>query len=363
MNQQFDSSKEGRSRGLLSGVAYFAGVGLLLLGLSFILPASEDSPDTAEPAAAPAQLEDSATTEPVEIEVSEVVAGEEPVADAAEVIMPSVVHIQTSGGIGAGVVYSSDGLILTAAHVVDDDETVLIRFANGEQVEGAVLGARPGVDVAVIQVESSDLAAAAFNTDKPRVGQAAIAVGSPWGLESTVTAGIISAVDQTNCDFGGCFSMVQTDAAINPGNSGGPLVDRTGAVVGINVSIRTGSGASDGVGFAVPSGIAVAHAESIISGEPLQVAFLGVSGGFVVEGQAGALVTEVFEGTSAAAAGIAVDDVIISLGGVEILGINDLAAQVRSYRTGESVEVVILRDDQRLVFDITLGERPPDEAP
>ena len=132
------------------------------------------------------------------------VPGEEPVADAAEVILPSVVHIQTDSGLGSGVIYQADGLIVTAAHVVEGSETVRIRFADGDQARGTVLGTASEVDIAVIQVERDGLTPATFVTEKPRVGQLAIAVGSPWGLESTVTAGIISAIDQTNCRPGTC---------------------------------------------------------------------------------------------------------------------------------------------------------------
>jgi S1-C subfamily serine protease len=182
-----------------------------------------------------------------------------------------------------------------------------------------------------------------------------------------VTAGIVSAVDQTNCsvrpDDGefDCASMVQTDAAINPGNSGGPLVDREGRVLGINVSIFTDSGANDGVGFAVPSDIALTYAAGIVSGEPIETGFLGVQGDNVdAEGQAGALITDVVADTAAEEAGMQVDDVIIGLDGVPIFSWIDLVAQVRSHQPGDTVEVLVLRDGQEMTLDVSLGVQTED---
>lgn len=358
MSSDGEMNTEPRRRsGVWSAIAYFVGVAALVVGIYVIT----DSGVSTDPEPTPVAVEEPTTTTAlaVEVEAPSLVAGEEPIADAAEVILPSVVHIQTDQGLGSGVVYDSSGLIITAAHVVEGQDTVQIRFSDGEQVEGTVLGAVSGVDIAVIQVEKDGLIPAVFNTQKPRVGQLAIAVGSPWGLESTVTAGIVSAIDQANCDFGGvCFSQVQTDAAINPGNSGGALVDRNGHVIGINVSIRTESGANDGVGFAVPSDIVVEHAESIISGNLLDTAFLGIEGAPSQGDRAGALITVVMPETGAADAGLQVDDVVVGFAGVEVFGINDLAAQVRTHRPGDTVELTLIREGVEMTFSVTLGVRP-----
>ncbi len=354
-------SKKRKGRGIGSSLLYFAGVAALVAGIYWIDPPISDTVGEVDVATVTADTT-TTTFEQVQVDVPSYVAGEEPIADAADVILPSVVHIQTSSGLGSGVIYDSSGLIMTAAHVVGDDETVSIRFANGEQITGTVVGAVAEVDIAVIQVDKTGIPAAVFTLEKPRVGQLAVAIGSPWGLESTVTAGIISAIDQTtNCGFGSCVSMVQTDAAINPGNSGGPLVDRLGQVVGINVSIFTESGANDGVGFAVPAKIAMDYANSIVSGESIETAFLGVTGEFVSEGQAGALITEVIPGTAAEEAEIEVGDVVIAIDGVEIQGIDDLAAQVRAHRPGEVVDLVLIRDGEELVLVVTLGVRGDDD--
>ncbi|MFO7300238.1 MAG: trypsin-like peptidase domain-containing protein, partial [Actinomycetes bacterium] len=245
--------------GPLGVLAYLVGVAAVVALIVFAYPSPSHDGGAAPPSTTTTTAPSVSVTLP---------AGAEPVADAAEVILPSVVYIQTPGGVGSGVIYDDQGRIVTAAHVVGDHEAVQIRWSDGRLASGRVLGTAPEVDIAVIEVsEAPGLPAARFNTAKPRVGQMAIAVGSPWGLSSTVTQGIVSAVDQTNCGRGPdatCVAMVQTDAAINPGNSGGPLINRAGEVIGINVSIFTLSGANDGVGFAVPASIAVTYADAII---------------------------------------------------------------------------------------------------
>jgi len=294
---------------------------------------------------------------------SPLIPGEEPIADAAGVIMPSVVQIQTgsgpASGVGSGVIYDSDGLILTAAHVVQGNDTVTVRFADGEEVEGTVLGGTEGADVAVVQVDRTGLPAAELALDdEPNVGQMAIAVGSPWGLQGTVTAGIISAVDQAIPSGASARAVLQTDAAINPGNSGGPLVDREGRVLGINVSIFSLSGANDGVGFAVPIDVAHDIAERVVAGEEIEGAFLGVSIGMVESGRAGAVITELTPGGAADEAGLEVDDLVVEIDGAPVQRPADLAAQVQTHQPGDTVEVVVIRDGEELTLTVTLGQRP-----
>jgi S1-C subfamily serine protease len=346
-----------RGKGLLIAIAYFTGVAVLIGAIYLLAPTSSSTDTTAE---AGATTTTTSTGSTVQVSSPSYIDSEEPIADAADVILPSVVQIQTNSGLGSGVIYDPDGLIITAAHVVDGQDTVLVRFEDGEQVEGEVVGAVSSVDIAVVKVDKTGLPAATFTTEKPRVGQMAIAVGSPWGLQSTVTAGIISAVDQTSCEIDTCASLLQTDAAINPGNSGGALVNREGEVVGINVSIFSTTGSNDGVGFAVPSDIATSYAESIISGEPIEAPFLGVSVDDVTIGRAGALVSEVISGTAAEDAGIEVGDLIVELAGVPILSREDLVAQVRSHRAGENVDVTIVRNNTEMTIQVTLGVRTAD---
>jgi len=274
-----------------------------------------------------------------------------------------VVQIQTgsgpASGVGSGVIYDSDGLILTAAHVVRGNDTVTVRFADGEEVEGTVLGGTEGADVAVVQVDRTGLPAAELALDdEPNVGQMAIAVGSPWGLQGTVTAGIISAVDQAIPSGASARAVLQTDAAINPGNSGGPLVDREGRVLGINVSIFSLSGANDGVGFAVPIDVAHDIAERVVNGEEIEGAFLGVSIGVVESGRAGAVITELTPGGAADEAGLEVDDLVVEIDGAPVQRPADLAAQVQTHQPGDTVEVVVIRGGEELTLTVTLGQRP-----
>ncbi len=342
---------------------WFARLLLMLLvvgsaaGITWLVATSPPEPEVA------AVEETTTTTEPLEVPVTTPLAGVEPIADAAEKILPSVVQIRTADGVGSGVVFG-EGLILTAAHVVEGETTVQVRLEDGENVEGTVLGGTAEADIAVIQIDRTDVPVATLALDyTPRVGQTAIAVGSPWGLTSTVTAGIISAVNQPlGCAPGGvCRSMLQTDAAINPGNSGGALLDREGRVLGINVSIFSLSGANDGVGFAVPIDVAYDIAQAVIAGENIEFAFLGVMGEDVTTGQAGARITDVMEGGAAAEAGFEVNDLVISIDGVRVQGITDLASQVRTHRPGELVEFTIIRDGAEITLQATLGVRE-DEA-
>jgi len=317
-------------------------------GVTYLLATAEqETPSTQEIAAEPGALE----------------PGEEPIADAAAVILPSVVQIQTGtglgSGVGSGVIYDADGLILTAAHVVRGNETVTVRFADGEQVEGTVLGGTDGADVAVVQVDRTGLPTAELALDDdPRVGQLAIAVGSPWGLQGTVTSGIVSAVDQAIPSGGSARAVLQTDAAINPGNSGGPLVDRDGRVLGINVSIFSLSGANDGVGFAVPVDIAHDIAERLVAGEEIEGAFLGVSLDVVESGRAGAVIRAVTPGSAADEAGLEVGDLVVEIEGSRVPTREDLAAQVQTFRPGDTVDLVVIRDGEELTLTVTLGQRP-----
>jgi serine protease Do len=245
--------------------------------------------------------------------------------------------------------------------VVGDNDSVTVRFADGEQVEGTVLGGTSGADVAVVQVDRTGLPAAELALDDDaQVGQMAIAVGSPWGLQGTVTAGIVSAVDQAIPSGGSARAVLQTDAAINPGNSGGPLVDRDGRVLGINVSIFSLSGANDGVGFAVPIDIAHDIAERVVAGEEIEGAFLGVTLGLVDSGRAGAVITEVTSGSAADEAGLEVDDLVIEIDGSSVQGPADLAAQVQTHQPGSTVDLIVVRDGDEMTLTVTLGERPDD---
>ncbi len=356
-----DPPASGRSRPaklvstLLGALALF-GSGV---GIGWLVTADVD------PIPAPAAIEVAAPTTTVAPGVnlsrgSDLATGTEPVADIAEAVLPSVVQIEVGqSGFGSGVIYDADGKILTAAHVVEGATAVNIRLSDGSLLRGEVLGADASNDVAVITIDRTGLPAIPLALDDEiRVGQLAVAVGSPWGLESTVTSGVVSAVDRSIPGVDGYQNMIQTDASINPGNSGGALVDRFGRLIGINVSIYSTSGANDGVGFAVPVDRAYRVATALESGTDFVAGFLGVSGQPAGVGEAaGAVITAVTPGTAAESAGILPGDTVVRFDGKPVTGIADLAGQVRSYQAGDVVTLVVIRDGRELEVPVTLGSR------
>jgi len=296
-------------------------------------------------------------------------ASGEPVADVARVVAPSVVLIETNLGQGSGIVWSAEqGYIVTNNHVAVGSQTVNVTFADGAVVSGEVIGGDSRRDVAVIKVDPSGLhlvEAVFAPAHTVEVGQLAVAIGSPFGLDQTVTAGIVSAINRVNRDAGsdvndqGPVSMIQTDAPINPGNSGGALADREGRVVGMNTSIRT-DGRTDGnigVGFAVPSETVDLIARRIVAGESLDFGFLGISGRTPTDGSQGANIEEVVAGSPAAEAGLEVGDRIVSVGGEPIRSMSDLAAQIQLYRPGDSASLVVDRDGVSVAIEVVLGSK------
>ncbi len=194
---------------------------------------------------------------------------DEPVADVAAALLPSVVQIETGFGVGSGFVYDETGLIFTAAHVVSGASEVDVTFSDGRSATGTVVARDLENDVAVVAADAGDLTAAPLSGDEVRIGQTAIAVGSPFGLEQSVTVGVISGLDRSLDVIGRTITgLIQTDAAINVGNSGGPLADGAGRVIGITIAIATASGGSDGVGFAVPIEVALSAAGGVTADSP-----------------------------------------------------------------------------------------------
>jgi S1-C subfamily serine protease len=275
------------------------------------------------------------------------------VARIAAEVGPAVVQLETTTGLGSGVVYDADGYVLTAAHVVEDVTDVEVRLADGRRVAGTVVGAHEPTDIAVVQIDAGpglQAAELALGADL-RVGQLAVALGSPFGLEQTVTSGIVSAVDRLVSGI----VMVQTDAAINPGNSGGPLVDGEGRVIGINDQIFSTSGSNSGVGFAVSIDLAAIVAEQLRAGEEVRLAFLGVSVGQAPSGAAGALVEEVVAGSAAEEAGIELGDVIVSVDGEPVSTSAALRVAIISRPPGERVDIEMIRNGEPLTVTAALG--------
>jgi len=291
-------------------------------------------------------------------------------ATIAAAVQPDVVVIQTTQGEGSGVVISADGYIVTNNHVVDGSTTVKVTFNSGKVVNGNVVGTDPKTDLAVVKVSGvSDLRFAAWgNSDDVQVGDTVLAIGSPLGLQGSVTAGIISALHRT-IDVGGeqqsrftaptaqttIGDAIQTDAPINPGNSGGALVDTNGKVIGINSAIATsGSSGNIGVGFAIPANKAKEVAQSLINGGKVSHPFLGVS---VVDGQnGGAQVQSVQAGGPAAKAGLQNGDVVTKVGDRAISSADDLVGAIQSSTVGSTLKLTIDRNGATQTVNVTVGE-------
>lgn len=297
---------------------------------------------------------------PVAVAPSQIKAGDEPIAAVAKALLPAVVQLETDQGLGSGVIYDKNGFILTAAHVVEGASQVTVRLADGTKLSGRVLGTDSGTDIGVVKVDRNNLQPAALALKVPlEVGQTAVAIGSPFGLEGSVTSGVVSAVNRSlPTQDGSVFEVLQTDAPINPGNSGGALADREGRVIGINDSIRSESGGNEGVGFAIPIDIAAASAARIVQGKSSATGYLGVSGTDPTLGRAGALVNEVVNGGPADKAGLQVGDLVTSVNGHAVQSMDDLAAQIRILEPGQKVQLGIVRDGKQQTITATLTNRP-----
>jgi S1-C subfamily serine protease len=309
----------------------------------------------------------------------------------AQAVTPSVVRIDVEGvqapgplggpggaapALGSGVIYRSDGYILTNHHVIDGADAVRVRLSSGDILDAEIVGSDQLNDLAVLKVERDGLPAINLRSeDEPLiVGETVVAIGSPFGLDASVTTGIISALNREiavdEAEEGGRLvipSVLQTDAAINPGNSGGALVDAAGRLVGINTAILTRSGASQGVGFAVSAEQAIASAEQLIEQGFVRHPLLGIAGidvspevaeEFGLEASRGAVVDSVQEGTGAAEAGMRPGDIIVGLDGEPLATMSELVAEVRRRAPGDVVTLEVVRNGEQLEIDVTLGERP-----
>ncbi len=327
---------------------------------------------TPRPADDPATAADPQTAVAPELPpplVTDPVGAEEPIADVAEAVLPSVVQIEiredldnplTAIAQGSGIVMSSN-TIVTNAHVVAGADEVIVRFGSGQEVVADVIGADTERDVAVVQVLADvDMVPATFaSLDTVRTGQLAVAIGSPFSLEQSVTAGIVSAVGRPVFGVSNAVvEMIQTDAAINPGNSGGALADRSGRVIGMNSSIRTDGTvqANVGVGFAIPSDTFLLVAERLIAGESVETGFLGIRGITPTTGEPGALVDCVTADTPAALAGLEAGDLIVEIEGEEIANMGDLGATVQLHLPGEEIAIEFVRDGRRLETTAVLAD-------
>jgi putative serine protease PepD len=286
-------------------------------------------------------------------------SGEEPAAAVAKALLPTVVEIRHGSGVGSGFVYDKNGYIMTAAHVIDGVDEVEVRLYDGTRLEGQVVGTDDLNDVGVVKVDRTGLAVAPLAVGQElQVGQLAIAIGSPFGLNETVTAGIVSSTDRILDDG---REVIQTDAPINPGNSGGVLADRRGRVIGINSAIRPAGGDSSGnigIGFAVPIDLAAKSAEAIVQGKPIQTGYLGVSMADAPGGQDGAIIQEVTPDSPASRAGLRAGDRVTSIDGQAVQSYSELVARIRGSAPGDKVTLGVTRGGNETTITATLTQRP-----
>jgi putative serine protease PepD len=310
--------------------------------------------DEDAPAAAPAQVTVTGA--------APAASGDElTVAEIFERSAGSVVEIAAGQSQGSGFVYDDEGHVITNQHVVAGASTARITFANGRSYDATVVGTDPSTDLAVLKVDApaavlTPLALA--DSDEVEVGEGVVAIGSPFGLEQTVTTGIVSALDRQITapnDFA-IDGAIQTDAAINHGNSGGPLLDLDGKVVGVNSQIESESGGNDGVGFAVPSNTVLRIADALIADGEVEHAYLGVSTDDVTDG--GARIAEVRPGTPAEEAGLEAGDVVTAVAGAEVGSADELRRLVDARKPGDEVELTVERGGETVTVDVTLGTRP-----
>jgi putative serine protease PepD len=269
---------------------------------------------------------------------------------------------QQSGGEGAGVVYDTKGDILTDEHVVSGATSVKVNFQDGRSVPATVLGTDPSTDVAVIRVNvpASELHPIPFaNSSAAQVGDPVVAIGSPFSLPETTTAGIVSAVGRSIQAPNGytITGAIQTDAAINPGNSGGPLLDGDGQVLGLNDQIQTNSGSSAGVGFATPANTDARIANNIIAGRPVKHAFVGVDLN-ADSTSGGAQITSVESGSPAGTSGLQPNDVVTAINGKAIASTEQFIETVDTYAPGQTIKLTVNRGGQSKIVQLKLGTRP-----
>ncbi len=286
-------------------------------------------------------------------------------------VLPSVVNIsvltdiqEQSGGVGSGIIYNSEGYIITNSHVAGSAVELIVTLYDGSNHPAELIGFSDMVDIAVIKIEVEGLVPAEFaSIDDQKVGEVVIAVGSPFGIEQSVTMGIISGKGRSvpaTTDTIPIVDLIQTDTAINPGNSGGPLINTRGEVIGINTLILSPSGASAGIGFSIPTDTAVNIAKQIMEYGRAVIPFIGVQMGFNVSEIPGVLIDATVEDSPAKKAGLLAGDIMVRYGESELRDPLDLLTQIIRSNCNDIVEVEIFRDGQYRAIILELLECPVD---
>jgi serine protease DegQ len=270
--------------------------------------------------------------------------------------------------LGSGVIVSANGYILTNQHVVEAADEIQVALANGQTVPARVVGADPETDLAVLKIDASDLPAITFaQIDSLNVGDWVLAVGNPFGVGQTVTAGIVSALGRTHLGINTFENFIQTDAAINPGNSGGALVDVSGHLVGINSAIYSRTGGSQGIGFAIPVSIARQIMEQIIKSGSVTRGWVGIevqditpelAESFNLKNVDGALIAGVLKGGPADAGGIRPGDILLAVNGNKVSNSASLLNLIAALKPGDVTRLTVARKQQSLDLKIQVGRRP-----
>ncbi len=285
---------------------------------------------------------------------------------------PPAPHGRPEQSAGSGVVFDSNGFIVTNNHVVEGATQITVTLNDRREFSAKIIGTDPKTDLAVIKIEAKNLPSLKWaEYEKLQVGDLVLAVGSPFGLSSTVTLGIISALGRGNVGIADYEDFIQTDAAINPGNSGGALVNMNGDLIGINTAIFSRTGGSEGVGFAIPSSIALDIVDSLQRTGKVVRGWMGVAIQEITpalaksfklpEDRKGVLISDVNENGPSHAAGVKRGDVVVAFNGKEILSVSQLRNLVARTIVGKEAQVKVLRDGKEQLIAVTVAERPSDE--
>jgi putative serine protease PepD len=273
----------------------------------------------------------------------------------------AVVEIQAGNATGTGFVIDAEGHVVTNEHVVDESETVEVRFATGGEEQGRVVATDPSTDLAVVQVDLAghDVTPIRLGSSADvEVGDSVYALGNPFGLERTFTAGIVSAVDR-DIQAPNNFTIndaIQTDAPVNQGNSGGPLLDTTGNVIGVVSQIASETGGNVGIGYAVPSDTVRSVVDALLKDGEIERAYLGVR---LAETDDGVRLSDVIRGEPAQAAGLQNGDLVFEADGKAVRTASDVQGAVSAHKPGDKLELKVRRGDDERTVTVTLGTRPP----
>ncbi len=284
-----------------------------------------------------------------------------------------------ASNLGSGVIVSPNGYILTNHHVVDAADEIQVALASGKTLPARVVGADPETDLAVLKIDASELPAITFaQPESLKVGDWVLAVGNPFGVGQTVTAGIVSALGRTHLGINTFENFIQTDAAINPGNSGGALVDAAGNLVGVNSAIYSRTGGSQGIGFAIPVSIARQVMEQIIKTGSVTRGWVGIevqdltpelAESFSLKSAEGALIAGVLKGGPADAGGIRPGDILVLVNGKKVVDSSSLLNLIADLQPGVDAQLRVARKQQLIDLKIKVGRRPmqralaPDQEP